>query len=144
MPVADTAEKRGTPIERAMGLLVQHPQLGKIVPVNNALETLKMEGAKIFVALHRQTYSNELNTAQLLEGWRGTRYEEGLRNLAQWNHQILDEHLEQEFKDTYMFLIDRYLEQRYEELRALPSEQLTNERLREIDQIIRALKNTPS
>lgn len=144
MPVADTAEKRGTPIERAMGLLVQHPQLGKIVPVNNALETLKMEGAKIFVALHRQTYSNELNTAQLLEGWRGTRYEEGLRNLAQWNHQILDEHLEQEFKDTYMFLIDRYLEQRYEELRALPSEQLTNERLREIDQIIRALKSTPS
>lgn len=140
MPAQSAKRSRGTPIERAMGLLVQHPELGATVPVNNALAELKIENAKVFVALHRQTHGETLTTAQLLEGWRGTRYEGQLRDLAQWNHEILAEHLEQEFKDTYMFLIDRFLEQRYEELKALPTEQLTKARLRELDQILRALK----
>ncbi|RUO40086.1 DNA primase [Aliidiomarina taiwanensis] len=143
MPPQTAKRSRGTPVERAMGMLVQHPELGKMVPVNNTLADLKMENAKVFVALHRQTSGQTLTTAQLLEGWRGTRYEEQLRDLAQWNHEILAAHLEQEFKDTYMFLIDRYLEQRYEELKALPTEQLTKARLRELDQILRALKKSP-
>lgn len=142
MPPQTQTKKRSAPIERAIGLLLQHPALGQLVPVNNALEQLKTSGIKVFLALHRQTAQQQLTTAQVLEGWRGTRHEGYLRELAQWDHQVLTEHLEQEFKDTYLFLIDRYLEQRYEELKALPPAELTTERLRELEQILRALKNT--
>ncbi|CUS48293.1 MAG: DNA primase DnaG [Idiomarinaceae bacterium HL-53] len=129
-----------SPVERAMGLLVQYPHLGRLVKVNNTLEKLKMEGAKVFIALHRQTHTAELNTASVLEGWRGTKYEAQLRELAQWQHQVDEANIEKEFKETYVFLIDRYLEQRYEELRLLPEEELTRERKLELVQLLQVIK----
>ncbi|MCC5854520.1 MAG: DNA primase [Idiomarina sp.] len=142
MPQGSEDKQKYTPIVRAMGLLLQHPWLAHKVPVNDALAQLKLEGAKVFVAMHRQASARELTTAAMLEGWRGTRHEEALRRLAQWDHQVLEENVEREFYETYTFLIDRYLEQRYEELQALPKEQLTRERLQEMEQLLRALKRT--
>jgi len=142
MPEQST--KQVTPVVRAIGLLLQYPELGTLVPVNPILEELKMEGAKIFVALHKQTHSRKYTSAALLEEWRGTRHEESLRRLAQWQHQVLEENREAEFKQTYRFLINKYLEQRYELLKATPVEALTKDKVREMEQLLRALKSEQS
>ncbi|RUO36168.1 DNA primase [Aliidiomarina shirensis] len=131
-----------TPVTRAIGLLVQHPELGRSIPVHNELDSLNMPGIKVFMGLHRQTCEQPLSSAQVLEAWRGTRFEESLRELARWQHQVTEENLEREFSETYMFLIDRYLEQRYEELKALPAAEMTKERLHELNELVRMMKRS--
>lgn len=131
-----------TPLSRAIGLLVQHPSLGRMVPVHIELEQLVMPGIEVFLALHRQTHASELSSAQVLEAWRGSKYEARLRQLASWQHGVLAENLEREFSETYVFLIDRYLEQRYEALKALPTSELTKERLQELNELVRMMKRS--
>ena len=63
-----------------------------------------------------------------------------MRELATWDHQVHEENLENEFSETYRYLIDRYLEQRYEELKALPAAELTRERLQELNELLRLMK----
>lgn len=129
-----------TPVSRAIGLLIQHPQLGQLVPVHEELAQLNLPGMKVFMALHRQTAAEVLTSAQALEAWRGSKFEARLRELATWDHQVHEENLEDEFSETYRYLIDRYLEQRYEELKALPAAELTRERLQELNELLRLMK----
>lgn len=137
---AKPAQRRMTPILRAMGLLLQYPYLGQSVGVHEELVKLKMEGSKIFVALHKQCRDNKLNTAQLLESWRDTRYADSLNRLASWSHEVQEENIEQEFIDTYLFLIDSYLEQRLMELQALSADQLDRAKKEELGQLVKQLK----
>ena len=132
--------KRMTPVLRAMGLMVQYPYLGKTVALHEELVDLKLEGSKIFVALHKQCTERELTTAQLLEEWRGTRYFESLRRLASWQHSVLDENIEKEFAETFLYLIDAYLEQRLQVLQAMNPSQLQRHHLIEMDKILKLLK----
>lgn len=129
-----------TPVSRAIGLLIQHPQLGQLVPVHEELGQLNLPGMKVFMALHRQTAAQALTSAQALEAWRDSKFEPRLRELATWDHQVHEENLEDEFSETYRYLIDRYLEQRYEELKALPAAELTRERLQELNELLRLMK----
>ncbi|MCH8502434.1 MAG: DNA primase [Aliidiomarina sp.] len=129
-----------TPVSRAIGLLVQYPRLGQLVPVHEELTGLALPGMKVFMELHRQTTDRTLTSAQVLENWRGSKFETRLRELASWDHQVQDENLEDEFSETYRYLIDRYLEQRYEELKALPTAELTRERLQELNELLRLMK----
>lgn len=129
-----------TPVSRAIGLLVQHPHLGQLVPVHEELTGLALPGMKVFMELHRQTAERTLTSAQVLENWRGSKFENRLRELASWDHQVQEENLEDEFSETYRYLIDRYLEQRYEELKALPTAELTRERLQELNELLRLMK----
>ncbi|RUO24329.1 DNA primase [Aliidiomarina minuta] len=133
-------QRRMTPVLRAMGLLVQYPYLGQRVPVHEELVNLKAEGAKIFVALHKQCADKSVNTAQLLESWRDTKYADSLRRLASWEHEVLEENIEQEFSETYLFLIDSYLEQRLHELQSLGNEELDRGKVQELDQLVKLLK----
>ncbi|RUO31073.1 DNA primase [Aliidiomarina soli] len=137
---AASTSKQMTPVLRAMGLLVQYPYLGKTVAVHDELVDLNMDGAKIFVALHKQCHEKDLSTAQLMESWRDTRYADSLRRLASWQHGVLEENVEKEFGETYLFLIDSYLEQRLQVLQSLSGEQLTREKLTEIEQLLKLLK----
>lgn len=134
--------KRLTPVLRAMGLMVQYPHLANTVAVHEELVDLKMEGTKIFVALHKQCATRELTTAQLLEEWRDTRFFESLRRLASWQHGVLDENIEKEFAETFLFLIDAYLEQRLHVLQAMRHDQLQRSHLVEMDQLLKLLKRT--
>lgn len=129
-----------TPILRAMGLMVQYPYLAKTVAVHPELEQLKLEGSKVFVALHRQCAERDLSTAQLLESWRDTRYADSLRRLASWQHGVIEENIEKEFAETFLFLIDAYLEQRLQTLQSLTASQLGREQIQEIDRILKLLK----
>lgn len=142
-PARPAQSKKMTPLLRAMGLLVQYPYLAKTVAVHEELVDLKMEGAKIFVALHQQCEKQSLTTAQLLEEWRGTRYADSLRRLASWQHGVLEANIEKEFAETYLFLIDAYLEQRLDELKAKMSQQKpTTEMIREVDRLSKLLKQS--
>ncbi|MCC5880205.1 MAG: DNA primase [Idiomarina sp.] len=144
---AKTAVKRDqsqgpkmTPMLRAMGLLVQYPYLGKTVDVHEELVDLGMEGAKVFVALHQQCHTHSLTTAQLLEQWRDTRFAESLNRLALWQHGVLEENIEKEFAETFLFLIDSYLEQRLQKLQSMNPAQLDRTHLSEMDRLLKLLK----
>lgn len=139
-PKGQASIRKMTPVLRAMGLLVQYPHLGKVVAVHDELAALKMEGAKIFVALHKQCQAQSLTTAQLLESWRETRHADSLRRLALWEHGVLDENIEQEFTETFLFLIDSYLEQRLRTLQAMNQTQLDREHLAEMNELLKTLK----
>lgn len=129
-----------TPVLRAMGLLVQYPYLGKTVEVHEELVDLQLEGAKVFVALHQQCNEHNLTTAQLLEKWRETRYADSLKRLALWQHGVLEENVEQEFAETFLFLIDSYLSQRLQKLQSMNPAQLDRAHLSEMDRLLKMLK----
>ena len=137
----DTGQKtKMTPVLRAMGLLVQYPYLGKTVAVHEELVDLQLEGAKVFVALHQQCNAHSLTTAQLLEKWRETRYADSLKRLALWQHGVLEENVEQEFAETFLFLIDSYLSQRLQKLQSMNPAQLDRAHLSEMDRLLKMLK----
>ncbi|WP_417666793.1 DNA primase [Pseudidiomarina sp.] len=105
-----------TPMRRAIGLLVQHPQLGREIPLHNELSALKQPGIHLLLKLHEQTQAQELTSAQLLELWRGEPEEKPLRQLARWQHHLDSEKVTQEFFDIFAYFIDQFVEQRANEL----------------------------
>lgn len=107
-----------TPIRRAIALLLQYPQLGQEIPVHDALGQLKLPGIQVLLELHRQTREQQLTPAQLLELWRGRREEKLLRQLMSWEHHLDQDKISQEFFDTFLYFIDRFVEQRANELLA--------------------------
>lgn len=107
-----------TPIRRAIGLLIQYPQLGKEVPPHEELKGLNLPGMELLLELHRQTHEQNLTSAQLLELWRGRPEEKPLRQLATWDHHLDQDHIVQEFCDIFLFFIDQFIEQRANELLA--------------------------
>jgi DNA primase len=62
------------------------------------------------------TREKKFNSAQLLEIYREHEQKNALIKLAQWDHQVADENLVQEFKQTLIWLNNQYIEQRYQEL----------------------------
>lgn len=116
-PLQNKALKgRGTPLRLAIALLVQHPHLGNNLPVQPALKHIKMAGIDLLSLLLDRTRAEKVNSAQLLEQFRGDDQLDTLKKLAQWEHQVADENLQQEFKKALIWLNNQYIEQRYQEL----------------------------
>ena len=62
-----------------------------------------------------------------------------LRKLAQWEHQVADENLEQEFKKSLVWLNNQYIEQRYQELSLKQTH--TKEEKIQLKKLIAAMKS---
>ncbi|WP_417691108.1 DNA primase [Pseudidiomarina sp.] len=107
-----------TPIRRAIALLLQYPQLGHEIPLHEELAQLKLPGINVLLELHRQTREQNLNSAQLVELWRGRREEKLLRQLVSWEHHLEQDNISQEFFDTFLYFIDLFVDQRANELLA--------------------------
>lgn len=105
-----------TPMRRAIALLIQHPEIGKEVPLHPELAGLKQPGIKLLLKLHEQTHQGYRSMAQLLELWRGDRAENALRQLASWEHHLSPDRVAQEFFDVFGYFIDLFVEQRANEL----------------------------
>ncbi|RUO58888.1 DNA primase [Pseudidiomarina marina] len=105
-----------TPMRRAIGLLVQHPEIGREIPLHTELSALKQPGIDLLLKLHEQTHLQSLTSAQILELWRGEPEEKALRQLARWEHHLDAEKAAQEFFDIFAFFIDLFVEQRANEL----------------------------
>ncbi|WP_412496271.1 DNA primase [Shewanella chilikensis] len=130
---------RGTPLRLAVALLVQHPQLGLNLIPQPALKHLQMAGIDLLVELLDLTRAQKMNSAQLLEQFRDTDEFSALRKLAQWEHQVADENLEQEFKKSLVWLNNQYIEQRYQELSLKQTH--TKEEKIQLKKLIAAMKS---
>jgi len=126
-----------TPVRRAIALLVQYPAIAAELPqLPQELTQLQEPGVTFLMQLMAQLQQRPgLNTAQLLELWRGSKEGAALARLA--TIELFDSTLGQEpdihaeLQDTLLGFIDRYFEQRIAQLQAKekPSREELNELL---------------
>jgi DNA primase len=81
------------------------------------LERAKQPGLDLFSELVTTCLAQPgLTTGQLLELYRDNKFYQQLETLATWNHMIVEDMVEEEFRATLASLYDSILEQRLEEL----------------------------
>ncbi|MBY5993711.1 DNA primase [Ferrimonas balearica] len=114
-PQKQAQQGRGTPIRRAIALLLQSPQLGHNLEPQVALEHLSLGGVSLFKEMLEICRPAPLSTAQLMERYRGTPNHAILRKLLGWQIEV-DDHLEKEFFDCLQWLNQRFLEHLSESL----------------------------
>ena len=100
-----------------IGLLVQNPELAKLVSDVNALRNVKLAGIELFLELldlcHHYT---NINTAQILAKYADTPVYKQLTILSTWEHKYPDEELNMIFSHTLKELYDNILCQKRDEL----------------------------
>ncbi|WP_040977440.1 DNA primase [Necropsobacter massiliensis] len=104
-----------TPMRILIALLLQNPELIRLVPNLSALKILDEPGFDLFeklTALCRERIG--MTTGQILEHWRDTEYSRPLEILAAWNHLIDEEKIEDTFRETlkyfYLQLVEKNIE----------------------------------
>ena len=120
-PVAEVKRQQTefqiTPMRRAIGLLLQHPQLAKEIPYIPALAKAELPGFVTFIQIQQQILEQaNIKPAVLLERFRDTKEYPFLSRLFSWDHQVKDDNLIADFKETFNSLQDSYLEKRLEAL----------------------------
>lgn len=132
-----------TPMRRAIGLLLQYPNLVNIMPDAPELAHSNIPGIGLLLALQQRLQQQpSLTTAQLLEHWRDLPEHNILLKLASWQHEIEPEQLSQEFVDTFHSIEDQYLQQRLAALeRKDKLEQLSKVEWHEYKLLLQALKS---
>lgn len=106
-----------TPMRRAIGLMLQHPELATQIEYIPALANAELPGFGLFIQLQQVILEQpEISSPVLLERFRGTREYPYLTQLIAWDHQIHQENLLAEFQQTFKSLQDSYLEKRLEAL----------------------------
>ncbi|MDH2925118.1 DNA primase [Nicoletella semolina] len=105
-----------TPMRLLVALLLQNPYLVKFVPDDVAfLSSLEEKGFDLFLILVKICQQNMgISMGGLLEQQRHSEYYRALERLAQWDHLVVDENIEETFVETldffYRKLIDRQIE----------------------------------
>ncbi|MCF6457635.1 DNA primase [Pseudoalteromonas sp. MMG024] len=105
-----------TPMRRAIGLLLQHPELASEVPFQPELAQMDVPGIKLFIQLQKLALDKTNTTAQLLEQFRESPEYGPLAKLAAWQHQVNQDSLTSEFQSTFNFIEDQCLNLRLESL----------------------------
>jgi DNA primase len=74
----------------ALGLLVQHPELVRHVPDRKAFQSLEQPGLELFYSMVELLQASpHLNTAAVVEHFRGTPDEQAIAKLAAWDHAVV-------------------------------------------------------
>jgi len=120
-PVAEVKQRQTefqiTPMRRAIGLMLQHPNLASEIPFIPALANAELPGFDLFVRIQKNIVDEpNLSSPVLLERFRESKEYRFLAQLVVWDHQINDENLSAEFTETFKSLQDSYLEKRLEGL----------------------------
>ncbi|PPI86453.1 DNA primase [Candidatus Pantoea edessiphila] len=106
-----------TTMKILLALLIQNPKLAILVPSFKNIAQYKIAGLSMFIDLVKQCNINpKLNTAQLLELYRGTNFINKLETLALWNHMIVDEQIKAVFQDSLIKICDNLREKQLEDL----------------------------
>ncbi|WP_418139408.1 DNA primase [Oceanimonas smirnovii] len=104
-----------TPLRRAIALVLQYPAVAARLPEMPALEDLSLPGMELLLALLNMVRKQPgMNTAQLLEHWRGHASEAALSKLAMAENAFAGDNIEQELQDIFVVLINEYLAKRIE------------------------------
>lgn len=115
--IPNAPQLKRTTMRILIGLLVQNPQLATLIPSLQGLERAKQPGLDLFSELVTTCLAQPgLTTGQLLELYRDNKFYQQLETLATWNHMIVEDMVEEEFRATLASLYDSILEQRLEEL----------------------------
>lgn len=124
-----------------IALLLQNPRLAENVPTLEGLTNSGIPGIDLFNELVNTSLAHPgINTGQLLEHYRDTRFSSSLETLATWHHMIVDSEVEAVFMDSLASLFDSALEQRLEWLIARERTQgLNSDERRELRDLVQAL-----
>lgn len=118
---AQAAQKRQkvTPVRLAIALLIERPNIVNALPDRHMLHGVDLPGVALLNQLIELTYKRpNVNSAQLLENFRGTKEGEQLTKLMCWEHHVVEEAAEQVFIDSIEKLLSQFVEQRTEFLLA--------------------------
>tara|TARA_R110000737_G_scaffold4096_1_gene13599 strand:- start:88 stop:1854 length:1767 start_codon:yes stop_codon:yes gene_type:complete len=104
-----------TPVRLAIALLLEHPHIVETLPDANLLADLNMPGIPLLNQLLALCKQNpKVNSAQLLEHFRGQEAEKQLTKLMCMEHHIEPENAEGTFLDTIEKFLNVFIEQRTE------------------------------
>ncbi len=133
-----------TPVRLAIALLLEHPHIVHALPDPNVLTSIDMPGVTLLnqlIALCKQ--SEKVNSAQLIEYFRGTPEEQQLTKLMCWQHHVTEEAAENVFLDSIEKLLDNFVEQRIEVLLGKQrTGQMAKEERQELQTLIAAQKQS--
>lgn len=100
-----------------IGLLIQYPELAKLVPDINSLKQVKLAGIEIFIELLNLCQQRpNIITAQILTEYIDKPIAKQLNTLAIWEHRYDEEQISSIFSHTLKELYDNILAQRQDEL----------------------------
>lgn len=115
--VAQQKPTKATPTRLAIALLLEQPSLASKMPNPHLLAHLNMPGIPLLNEMINITSQQpEMNSAQLIENFRGRAEENQLAKLACWQHGVMAENAEEFFLDTIEKLFNSFIEQRTEVL----------------------------
>jgi len=104
-----------TPVRLAIALLLEYPHIVKALPDPHILTQLDLPGVSLLNQLINLCLaSDNINSAQLIENFRGTEQGKQLTKLMCWQHHIIEEAAEGVFLDSVEKLLDNFVEQRTE------------------------------
>ena len=135
-----TKQTKITPIRLAIVLLLEHPHIVKAMPDTSVLQQLDMPGIPLLYQLVVLCAKNpDINSAQLIENFRGTPEGQQLTKLMCLEHYVEAENAESTFLDIIESFLSKFIEKRTEEL--IEKQQisgLSKEEIRELDSLYRA------
>ena len=106
-----------TPVRLAIALLLEHPHIVNALPNATILQELDMPGIPLLNQLLQLCKQNtEVNSAQLIEYFRGTEQGNQLAKLICWQHHVEADAAENVFLDSIEKLLSSFIDKRYEEL----------------------------
>jgi DNA primase len=102
-----------TPMQQAVSMLLQYPELAQQISDASIYQTLNLKGAEVFNNLVKILHTHpQLTAAALFEHWRDTPYSQQLAKLAMRELLIPAEGLIEQFNDTLKSLAKLDLEQK--------------------------------
>lgn len=129
-----------TPIRLAIALLLEHPHIVKAIPDTSILQQLEMPGMPLLNRLVQLSSENlNINSAQLIEYFRGTPEGSQLTKLMCIEHYVEAENAESTFLDILESFLNKFIEQRTEQLIAKEQENgLSKEEKQELYSLLTA------
>ncbi|MFI4847006.1 MAG: DNA primase [Candidatus Makana argininalis] len=102
-------------LKTLLGLVIQYPKLSFNVSKLNKIEKYNKPGIKLFVEIVKTCNSlPKINTGQLLEHYRYTKFYLYIKKLAIWNHMIIDKMIKITFLDALSNLNNLILKEKLE------------------------------
>lgn len=103
--------------EKAIHLLLNHPEFAQLVDLPEELEQLSLGHIPIFIELYRLAKNHPgINTGQILEHWRDTETISALNELLSGSRDLPDEALQGEFEGIILSLQKNLQKQKHSEI----------------------------
>ncbi|MGK2896927.1 MAG: DNA primase [Candidatus Makana argininalis] len=102
-------------LKTLLGLIIQYPKLSFNVLKLNTIEKYNKPGIKLFIEIVKIcNLLPKINTGQLLENYRYSKFYLYLKKLAIWNHMITDEMIKITFLDALSNLYNSIIKEKLE------------------------------